>query len=294
MKSFTAGQIPSELGQQLIEELQKSQCGNEHWKYYAGVSYRNLLIYRSRGKEAPFNKETQTTPPHDLTGQPIEAGLPQGPGSDVLLEMMQQSKDLFAKVAANQDRTAQGELPATQTWLWGEGWAPELPSFQDKFGKSGAVITAVDLLRGMGRLLGWSVVEVPGATGYTDTDYVAKGQYAMKTLNDVDFVVVHVEATDEASHEGDAAAKVTALERIDADIVAPLHEYLKKQGDYRLLVSPDHPTFIRTRTHSHGYVPFTICGSGITADSAQEYNEVEAAGSSLAIPGHEIMQHLFQ
>ena len=180
--------------------------------------------------------------------------------------------------------------PATQTWLWGLGKTPALEPFQQRFGKTGAVITAVDLLRGLAKLLGWQVIEVPGATGYLDTDYAAKGRYAIDALKGVDLVVVHVEASDEASHEGHADKKVEALERIDADIVGPVHRFLMSQGDYRILVSPDHPTFLRTKTHSHGYVPFVICGSGVAADEATGdlQHEIAAGRSKIAIPGHAV------
>jgi 2,3-bisphosphoglycerate-independent phosphoglycerate mutase len=184
-------------------------------------------------------------------------------------------------------------IRATQIWLWGLGKAIVLPSFEDRFGVRGAVITAVDLLRGMGRVLGWEVLTVPGATGYLDTDYTAKGRAAIEALKQgTDFIVVHVEATDEASHEGDAEAKVESLERIDEAIVAPVHEYLKSQGAYRILVSPDHPTFLRTKTHSHGPVPFAMCGTGIAPDVFATYDEPTAARSSLAIAGHELMPML--
>lgn len=279
MKSFTAGQIPNELGAELIRLMQKSQCGDTHWKFHPGVSYRNLLLYRGRGEEAPFSSETQTTPPHDLTDQPVEPGLPQGPGADVLLELMSESEKLFAEHAGNR---ARGEQAASGIWLWGEGKAPALEPFQQKFGKTGAVITAVDLLRGLGKLLGWKIVEVAGATGYLDTDYAAKGRAAIETLSgDVDFVVVHVEATDEASHEGEVDEKLKAVEQIDSQIVGPLHEWLQSQGEYRLLISPDHPTFLRTKTHSHGDCPFAICGTGVTADHASEYHELSAAESAV-------------
>jgi 2,3-bisphosphoglycerate-independent phosphoglycerate mutase len=141
------------------------------------------------------------------------------------------------------------------------------------------VITAVDLLRGIGRLLGWRIVDVPGATGYLDTDYAAKGRAAIETLNDVDLVVVHVEASDEASHEGDVAAKIEALEQIDRHIVGPVHDSLRSSGEYRIMVSPDHPTFLRTKTHAHGFVPFTVAGSNIGSGVAQSYDEVAAAAS---------------
>lgn len=297
MASFTAEQIPNDLARTLVELLQRDQCGSEHWKFYAGVSYRNLLVYRARNTPAPFGPETQTTPPHDITDQQIEPFLPQGPGSELLRELMERSKPLFAACAPNQKRAASGTHTATQCWLWGQGRRPAFKSFLERFGKRGAVITAVDLLRGLGKLLGWQVIEVPGATGYLDTDYAAKGRAAIEALrNDVtDFIVVHVEATDEASHEGNAAAKVQALEEIDRHIVGPLHAYLKSQGEYRLLICPDHPTFLRTKTHSHGFVPFAVCGTGVAADGASTYDEVAAAGSTLRLDrGCELMPLLFR
>ncbi|MCA9086840.1 MAG: cofactor-independent phosphoglycerate mutase, partial [Planctomycetaceae bacterium] len=269
MTSFTAEQFPNDAGRQLVEILQKDQCGDSHWKYYAGVSYRNLLIYRARGEEAPFTRETASTPPHDITGQPIADFQPTGPGADQLKALMARSRELFENAPANVARRAAGELPATQTWLWGYGQRPALEPFVEKFGVRGAVITAVDLLRGMGRLIGWDVVEVEGATGYLDTDYAAKGRAAIETLrrDDVDFVVVHVEATDEASHEGSTDEKIRAVENIDRHIVGPVHDWLKKQGDYRLLICPDHPTFLRTKTHSHGDCPFAMCGTGVAVNA---------------------------
>ena len=292
MKSFTADQYPNDAGQSLIELLQKDQCGDSHWKYHAGISYRNLLIYRARGTSAPFSTDTQSTPPHDITDQPIAGHLPSGPGSADLKTLMERSLQLFADAPANVARRAAHELPATQTWLWGIGQRPDLQPFVDRYGVRGAVITAVDLLRGMGRLIGWDVVEVKGATGYLDTDYAAKGRAAIETLSrdDVDFLVVHVEATDEASHEGETAEKVKAIESIDRDIVAPVHDWLKQQGDYRLLISPDHPTFLRTRTHSHGDCPFAMCGTGIEPNAPTTYDEVAAAASDVGFPeGHELM-----
>lgn len=290
MRSFTAGQIPSAAGRKLLEIMQRACCGDEHWKFHPGVSYRNLLLYRARDGRAPFAADTHTIPPHDITDQPIANHLPLGSGACDLRALMDKSRELFADAQPNRERTANGELPATQVWLWGQGKAPSLVPFQERFGVRGAVITAVDLLRGIGRLVGFDIVEVPGATGYTDTDYAAKGRYAIDTLHRTDFVVVHVEATDEASHEGHADEKVRALERIDADIVGPVHAWLKSQGDYRILVCPDHPTFLRTRTHSHGLVPFTMCGTGVDADSASHYSEPAAATGCQIPQGHELME----
>ncbi|MDA1017088.1 MAG: cofactor-independent phosphoglycerate mutase [Planctomycetota bacterium] len=295
MVSFTAGQIPSDVGAKLIELLQRDQCGSEVWKFHTGVSYRNLLLYRSRDGSAPFDRSTSTTPPHDIIDQAVAGYLPQGPGSRELRELMERSTELFAHCEANTRRADANELPATQIWLWGEGKAPAMPTFATRFGVQGAVITAVDLLRGIGRLLGWDVINVPGATGYTDTDYAAKGQYAINTLQEKDFVVVHVEATDEASHEGEVHEKVKAVEAIDRHIVGPVHEWLKASGDYRILICPDHPTFLRTKTHSHGYCPFAMCGTGIHPDSSDAYHEVQAAASPLVLDaGHRLMPLFFQ
>jgi len=292
MTSFTAGQIPNDVAAAIIHDLQRDCCGDLHWKYYAGVSYRNLLIYRARNEQPPFTRETQSTPPHDITDKPVEPYLPSGPGSDVLREMMSRSRRVCDACAVNQSR---GELAATQTWLWGLGQRPAFVPFAELFGIQGGVITAVDLLRGMGRLLGWKVIEVPGATGYLDTDYAAKARYAIQALKEgLDFIVVHVEATDEASHEGNAEEKVRALENIDRHIVGPLHEHLRSHGDYRMLVCPDHPTFLRTKTHSHGYVPFAMCGTGIKPDGADSYSEVTAASSPITLDrGCELMPLLF-
>ncbi|MFQ5733377.1 MAG: 2,3-bisphosphoglycerate-independent phosphoglycerate mutase [Planctomycetaceae bacterium] len=194
MRSFTAGQVPNELAAELIALLQKDQCGDEHWKFHVGVSYRNLLIYRARGISAPFSRETQTTPPHDVTEQPVAPHLPSGPGGEELRRLMARSEDLFAECETNLRRAETDGVSVSGIWLWGQGKAPELPPFQERFGVQGGVITAVDLLRGLGRLLGWEVIDVPGATGYLDTDYAGKAAAAVALQRGVDLIVVHVEA----------------------------------------------------------------------------------------------------
>lgn len=290
MHSFTAEQIPNDLGRHLIERMAEAVRGMPEWEFHSGVSYRNLLMYRNPGETAPFTAETLTYPPHDYTEQPIAQALPTGPGSERLRELMEISQQIFAGDEWNLRRQAAGSVLATQIWLWGQGSRPALAPFSELYGVGGAVITAVDLLRGIGRLIGWKIVDVPTATGYLDTDYAAKGRAAIETLKSgIDFVVVHVEASDEASHEGNVEAKLEALQRIDADIVAPLHAYLRSQGEYRLLISPDHPTFLRTKTHSHGYVPFAIAGTGISPDAASTYDEVAARGGETFVRGHELM-----
>jgi 2,3-bisphosphoglycerate-independent phosphoglycerate mutase len=279
MQDFTAGHISSEEAVELLDAAQQSLASGR-WEFVPGVSYRNLLIYRGgEGAEPPFSRDTITTPPHDLTDKSIVDDFPRGPGSDLLNDLMSRSVALFAEHPVNLKRIAEGKRPASNIWLWGLGKTPELQSFEARHNVRGKMITAVDLLRGIAALIGWDRIEAPGATGYTDTDYASKGRCAIDALDETDLICVHVEAPDEASHEGDAAAKVQALEAIDDKIVGPLHEALSKHGHYRLLVSPDHPTPIRTKTHSHGPVPWAMCGTGLEPDSGQQYDEVVAAQS---------------
>ena len=288
MKSFTAGHISSSEADSLLKTAgEKNQVSD--FEFVPGVSYRNLLIYR--GSDSLFSNETRSTPPHDLTDKSVGDDFPRGPGSSVLSQLMQESVDWFADHPVNQARIANDQLPATNLWLWGIGQQPSLPSFESRFGLRGAMITAVDLLRGLAAIIGWDRIEVPGATGYVDTDYAAKGRYAIEALAQYDVVCVHVEAPDEASHEGDVGKKVTALESIDKDIVAPILERLQTHDQWRVMVTPDHPTFISTKTHTHGDVPFAICGSNVDSiESLDGYNEVVADNSPVAFPnGFELM-----
>lgn len=292
MRDFTAGHISTEEGARLLTDLQATLRPNEqHLRFTPGVSYRNLLLVRGvEGFPPPFARETQSIPPHDLTDQSVLDAYPRGEGSDLLADLMNRSAEVFANHLVNIERSRTGKSPATHVWLWGLGKTPRLESFYELHGLQGAMITAVDLLRGLARLIGWKCIEVPGATGYLDTDYAAKGVYACEALKDHDLVCVHVEATDEASHEGRVQAKIEALERIDRDIVTPVHAALEKHGDYRLLISPDHPTLLRTKTHSHGYVPWAICGTGIVPDGAETYDEPAAASSRHCFDkGHELI-----
>jgi 2,3-bisphosphoglycerate-independent phosphoglycerate mutase len=294
MRSFTADHISTPEAAELLQTCQQ-ELGAGQLEFVPGVSYRNLLLYRGQKQPAPFTKDTRATPPHDLTDKSVADDFPRGPGSELLTDLMSRSVALCAGHPVNAARAQAGKLPATNIWLWGLGQTPSLTPFKQLHGKTGAMITAVDLLRGLAALIGWERIDVPGATGYLDTDYAAKGRYAIEALNRSDIVCVHVEATDEASHEGRADAKIKALEEIDAKIVAPLHAALKKHGDYRILVSPDHPTPIRTKTHSHGYVPFTICGMGITPDALATYDEVAAGKSSLTFEeGWRLMSYFLQ
>jgi 2,3-bisphosphoglycerate-independent phosphoglycerate mutase len=281
MRSFTAGHISTEEATALLATAQE-RIGSDELQFTPGVSYRNLLLYRGDVRAAPFSMDTRATPPHDLTDKSVIDDYPRGPGSALLNQLMSESVAIFADHPVNRARVAAGKLPATNVWLWGLGRTPALRSFRDEYGRTGKMITAVDLLRGLAALVGWDRIEVPGATGYHDTDYAAKGRYAIEALRTTDVVCVHVEATDEASHEGRIDAKIKALEDIDAKIVAPLHTALREQGAYRILISPDHPTPIRLKTHNHGAVPFAIAGADVKPDAATTYDEIAAGRSQLA------------
>jgi 2,3-bisphosphoglycerate-independent phosphoglycerate mutase len=293
MRDFTAGHISNDDGRQLIEAVQRSLGRPGHdggLEFHPGVSYRNIMVYRV-GAVSPLSPATRTQPPHDIPDRPIAEHLPTGPGSEMLIDLMERSRALLADHPVNRRRVAEGKRPATQIWLWGQGVAPRLEPFAARYGKSGAIISAVDLVRGVGVLLGWKRIDVPTATGYLDTDYPAKGRAGVAALGDHDLVCVHVEAPDEASHEGKADEKVKALEQIDRHIVGPLLEALPDHGDWRILVSPDHRTPLRTRAHAHGAVPFAIAGTGIVGRGQPSYDESVAAVSQLAFErGHELMR----
>lgn len=296
MRDFTSGHISDEEGRALIAAVQKELSGaaghdaDGTLEFHAGVSYRNIMVYRGSDK-SPFSKETKTQPPHDIPDRPIAGHLPRGPGENLLRDLMTRSRRIFSEHPVNQARLRAGKRQATQIWLWGQGKAPSLQSFRDLYGKNGAIISAVDLVRGVGILLGWKRIDVPGATGYLDTDYAAKGRAGVAALRDHDLVCVHVEAPDEASHEGKVDAKVKALEEIDRHVVGPLLAALPAYGDWRILVSPDHRTPLRTRAHAHGAVPFAVAGTGIAPGNQSTYDEATgAAGARKFERGFELMR----
>lgn len=283
MVDFTADHISTEEAAALMKSAQEA-FGGTCWEFVPGVSYRNLLIYRGEASQpAPFSVDTRTSAPHDLTDGTVKDDFPKGPGCDLLCDLMALSEPLFATHPVNLARAANGKRTATTLWLWGLGRTPQLPSFESRFGVRGAMITAVDLLRGLGALVGWDRIEVVGATGYLDTNYAGKGAAAIEALQSYDVICVHIEAPDEASHEGRVDEKIKALESIDKHIVGPVHEALKQYGDYRILVMPDHPTPVSTKKHSHGFVPFVTCGSGVAVDSSQTYDEIAAANSGFQL-----------
>jgi 2,3-bisphosphoglycerate-independent phosphoglycerate mutase len=297
MRDFTAGHISSDDGKALIAAINDTLGGSMRvgevsatLEFHAGVSYRNILLFRA-DRPGPFAAETRTQPPHDIPDQLVADHLPQGPGSGILCDLMRRSEAILAGHPVNQARCSRGEKPATQIWLWGQGRAPQLEPFAQAYGKRGAIVSAVDLVRGVGVLLGWDRIDVPTATGYLDTDYAAKGRAGAEALAGHDLVCVHIEAPDEASHEGRVEAKIKALEEIDTYIVGALLEALPKFGPWRILVSPDHRTTLRTRAHAHGAVPFAVAGTGIAAKGQPAYDELVAEqGDRKFDRGHELMR----
>ncbi|MDB5351220.1 MAG: putative homoserine kinase [Planctomycetota bacterium] len=274
MTDFTAEHITSEEGRPLIEALSRVLTSSyPNLEFHPGVSYRNLMIYRGQRGEVPFADDTVTTPPHDVPDQLARDHMPTGTGSPLLMELMVLGSLTIKNHPVNLARIAAGKRPANAVWLWGQGKAPALPKFADLRGLKGAIISAVDLVRGVGLLAGWDRVDAPGATGYLDTDYASKGRTAIRALIDHDIVCVHVEAPDEASHEGRVRAKVEALERMDRDIVGPLRKALEAQGQWRLLISPDHSTLLRTRAHDRAPVPWAIAGRGFMSEEGFAYDK---------------------
>ena len=292
MKSFTADHISSEEAKEILAGIQKEIV--PRWKEIApgvggrlefcpGVSYRNLLIFRpdSDAGRNLFSSRTLTYPPHDYTDRDYAQALPAGEGGEVIRRLMTETEQFLAGHPVNQKRIAAGKLPATCAWLWGQGKRPDLRPFADRFGGiRGGMISAVDLLRGIAALLEWKIIDVPNITGYVDTDYAAKGAYAALALDDLDLVCVHVEATDEASHEGSLEKKLQALADIDSKVLPPILDKLRSFPEWRLLISPDHPTPVAMKTHSMGFVPWLVAGSDITPDSPPAaYNEAVAEAS---------------
>ncbi|MBM3955820.1 MAG: cofactor-independent phosphoglycerate mutase [Planctomycetes bacterium] len=297
MEDFTAGHVSTDEARDLLAAaqagLEAEFSGLAGWSFVPGVSYRNLLLYRGHaGAPAPLGADLRATPPHDLMDKSVADAFPRGTGSRLLADIMLASARWFADHPVNLRRVTAGKRPATHVWLWGVGRTPAMPPFREAYGVSGAMITAVDLLRGLAALAGWRRIDVPGATGYLDTDYAAKGRAAIAAFDHDDLVCVHVEAPDEASHQGDAAAKVTALEEIDRHVIGPVAAALAARGPHRILVCPDHPTFLSTKTHSRGRVPFLIAGEGIVPGSATAFDESAAAAGPVIEPGHRLMGRL--
>jgi len=288
MADHSAGHISTEEGGSLIKELQK-HISDERISFHTGVSYRHLLVLKG------MDFDVRTYPPHDHIGKPVEKLLPRGKGADLLIQLMNQSQQLFAGHDINKVRQDLGENQVSSIWLWGQGKQARLDSFRKRFGLKGAAITAVDLVRGLAKLVGFDLIAVPGATGFLDTNYQGKGAAAVKALDEYDLVFVHVEAPDEAGHEGNAEAKKQAIEQVDEHVVGPVLEALQRQESWRILVLPDHPTPVRSGAHSPVAVPFAMWGTGVTGILHAGFGESNAARAGLRIEkGCELMEYFLK
>ena len=268
MKDFSAGHITTKEAGAVIKEISR-ELNSKEIAFYPGISYRHLMIWKN-GKE-----KMQCTPPHDITGKKTAGYVPKGKGADVLLSLMERSRELLGKNPVNRKRIAKGLDPANSIWLWGQGRRLSVPTFRKKYGIEGALISAVDLTKGLGICSGFDVINVKGATGYIDTNYIGKANAALRALNKCDFVYVHVEAPDEAGHNGSVKDKIKAIEDFDRKVVGTIMKGMKKFGDYRILLLPDHATPIRLMTHTSEPVPFVIYGSDRQSKGSvfRPYNE---------------------
>jgi 2,3-bisphosphoglycerate-independent phosphoglycerate mutase len=286
MRDNTAGHIAQADADELVAALNAAVFPGERCAFHAGVSYRNLLFLSDAA-----GMDLACAPPHDIAEQPVDRHWPRGQGSERVQAIMDRARGLLAEHPVNQRRRARGEQWATDIWLWGQGVQVPLRSLEERFGLRGVAITAVDIIRGIAVGMGMDLVQVPGATGYIDTDYEAKGRAAVRALDDYDVVVVHVEAPDESAHQGLALEKMKALERIDQAVVGPLLEALRARGEYRVLVAPDHATLMRNRAHDPAPPPFCYAGTGVGPGSGRAFTEAEAEAAGVLVdPGHTLLE----
>ena len=278
MADYSAGHITTEEATELINAV-KNELDEEGMIFHPGISYRHLLVW-SGG-----NKDVTTTPPHDISGKSIDPHMPAGAGSEKLIKLIIKSREVLKDHPVNKKRIERGENPATSIWLWGEGTAPKMPTLEELYGITGSVISAVDLVKGIGHYAKMNVIDVPGATGYLDTNYEGKVDYAIESLYSCDLTMIHIESTDETGHVGKAELKVQAVEDFDKRVVGRVLEKIKAFKDYRILVMSDHPTPIDIRTHTSDPVPFAILDSSDDSvrNEGHVYTEDSASNSETFI-----------
>jgi len=289
MDDFSSGHIPTEEAGRIVKDLGK-ELGSEEFIFYPGVSYRHLLVWRN----GEASLRLKTTPPHDITGRNISPHVPEGDGDEEILWLMNRAQKILPSHPVNQERIRAGKKPANAIWLWGQGKAPSLEPMTRRFGIRGSVISAVDLIKGIGFYAGLEIVDVPGATGYLDTNYAGKAEYALKALEEQDLVYLHVEAPDEAAHNGNLKDKIQAIEDFDQKIVGSLLPGAEKLGRYRVLILPDHFTPLAIKTHSREPVPFLVFSSEEQGNPLREgraFDEESAEKTGVLLEkGHELME----
>lgn len=290
MVDYSSGEITTAEAHELINYL-KENMSFDHIDLYGGTSYRHLVVWDGGSTNVTL------TPPHDISDKKVTEYLPKGEGADVLLAMMKKSHELLKNHPINLDRIARGLNPANSLWIWGEGTKPMLSAFRDKFGISGTMISAVDLLKGIGNGTKMDVIEVEGATGNIDTNFDGKAAAAIEAFkNGTDFVYIHMEAPDECGHHGDTEDKILSIELIDEKVIKPVVDYLKSTGeDFRVLITPDHPTPIALKTHVRDAIPFVIYDSRKDTGLNLDYTEENAKETGLYIePGYKLMEKFLE
>ncbi|MGB9597117.1 MAG: cofactor-independent phosphoglycerate mutase [Candidatus Poribacteria bacterium] len=289
MVDYSSGHISSEEAKELINALNEN-LADDKIKFYAGVSYRHIMVHKG-GSDS-----LDCTPPHDITDKEYEFYLPKGDGQDFVRKLMEKSKQILEDHPINKKRISEGKKSGNMIWLWGQGCAPNMPKFKEKYGLTGSVISAVDLIKGIGFYAELNIINVPGATGYLDTNYLGKAEYALDSLRENDFVLVHVEAPDEASHAGNIKLKIKAIEDFDEKVVGTVLSEMEKNGkDFKLLVLPDHLTPISVKTHVHGEVPYAVCGINIKSNGIDCFCESSAKISSLNFKqGHKLLSYIIR
>ncbi|WP_048178947.1 cofactor-independent phosphoglycerate mutase [Methanosarcina siciliae] len=277
IKDYSAGHISSDEAEILIDTLD-FELRTEKVRFYPGISYRHLIV---AGND--LGAETECTPPHDITGEKKDDYLPGGKDGEFFSDLIEASTVVLELHPVNLKRVQEGKNPANSIWVWGQGYAPKFRTFQELYGKSGAIISAVDLLKGIGIYAGLDVIEVPGATGYLDTNYEGKASAAIEALKTRDFVFVHVEAPDEAGHEGSLVKKMKAVEDFDSRIVAPILKHVEASDEpFTILVLPDHPTPISVKTHTRDPIPFAIYRTdGTGPDAVETFDEDSVKNGSM-------------
>ncbi len=290
MEDFSAGHITDEEARKVIIDLNKEMATSEI-RFYAGVSYRHLMVLKNGASKFSNLEDLKITPPHDIIGREISSFLPQV--KEPVLTLMKESQRLLKDHPVNHLREAKGLPPANSIWLWGQGRPARMITLKERFGMDGYVISAVHLVKGIGILAGLEVLEVPGATGYFDTNYDGKVEYALRGLGEKDFVYLHVEAPDEAGHMGNLRLKIEAIEAFDEKIVGAILRGMKRFERYKVLVLPDHPTPLSVRTHTADPVPYVIYSNEGATPSAhvKKFDEVSAGRSGISIEkGFELIE----
>lgn len=296
MQDFTAGHITSAEGARLMASLNDRLPKRFPAVFHPGVSYRHLTVLTATPSCTVDHCIALTCePPHNITGQAYTPFLPKGEAAALVMDLMACAQEILRDHPVNAARIQDGLAPANSIWLWGQGKSPAMATYQDKFGITGAVISAVDLVKGIGKLAGLEVIDVPGATGWIDTNYEGKITAGLKALETHDFIYIHIEAPDEAAHQGRADLKIRAIEDFDRFIVGPALAYQEKHPDCRILAAPDHFTTIETKTHAGGPLPFALSGPGIVPNGGLAYSEADAAQTGLVLPdAHTLVARMFQ